>query len=82
MADAFRITMNNSAEAAADASGVDLLFQGTPKFDPEQQVSALNADMFHQMERIVDRRGDFWVMIAEKTKEHLIFGCAILFIGI
>ena len=82
MADAFHITMHNGTQAAADAFGVDLLFRSAPKFDPEQQVSALNADTFHQVERLVHGTSDFWVMIAERTRGVLIFGCTILFIGI
>jgi hypothetical protein len=82
MADAFYITTHNGAEAGADAFGVDLLFQSAPKFDPEQQVSVLNADAFHQVERIVHGTCDFRVIIAERTQSVLIFGCVILFIGI
>jgi ribose transport system substrate-binding protein len=41
--DAFYITMHKGAQAAADALGVNLVFQGAPKFDPEQQVPVLNA---------------------------------------
>ena len=74
--------MHNGAQAAADAFGVDLLFQSAPKFDPERQVSVLNTDLFHQVERMVDRTGDFWVVTTERTQRVLIFGCAILFIGI
>jgi ribose transport system substrate-binding protein len=82
MADAFHITMHNGTQAAADAFGVDLLFRSAPKFDPEQQVSALNAGTFHQVERIVHGTGDFRVMIAKRAQGLLIFGCIILFIGI
>ena len=57
MADAFYITVHKGAQAVADTLGVDLLFQGAPKFDPERQVRALNADSFHQVERMVDRAG-------------------------
>ena len=32
--DAFYITMRKGAEAAADALGVDLVFQGAPDFNP------------------------------------------------
>ena len=44
--------------------------------------AAAGADSFHQVERMVDKTGAFWAMIVERTKEALIFGCAILFIGI
>jgi hypothetical protein len=82
MADAFYITMHNGAQAAADVFGVDLLFQGAPKFDAERQISVLNADSFHQVEPRRDTAGLFWGMIVESTRKLLLFGCAILFIGI
>src|ERR1700722_151749 len=41
--DAFYITMHKGAQAAADALGVDLLFQGPPEFNVVQQVPVLNA---------------------------------------
>ena len=36
--DAFYITMNRGAQAAADALGVELIFQGAPNFNPVEQV--------------------------------------------
>jgi hypothetical protein len=83
MADAFYITMQNGAQAAADAFGVDLLFKSAPKFDPERQVSVLNADSFHQVECTVDRMGKLFGEDYQKERRGwLIFGCDILFIGI
>ncbi|KAB0681858.1 ABC transporter substrate-binding protein [Aureimonas leprariae] len=41
--DAFYITMNKGAKAAADALGVDLVFQGGPEFSPTTQVPVLDA---------------------------------------
>lgn len=41
--DAFYITMRNGAQAAADALGVDLMFQGAPDFNPVTQVPVLDA---------------------------------------
>ncbi len=41
--DAFYITMNKGAQAAADALGVDLVFQGAPDFNPVTQVPVLDA---------------------------------------
>ena len=67
MTNAFYITMHKGAQAATDALGVDLLSQGAPKFYPERQVSALDTDSFHQVERIVDETVVFWAMIAERT---------------
>lgn len=41
--DAFYITMRKGAQAAADALGVDLVFQGAPEFNPVLQVPVLDA---------------------------------------
>lgn len=41
--DAFYITMRRGAQAAADALGVELVFQGAPEFNPVVQVPVLDA---------------------------------------
>jgi ribose transport system substrate-binding protein len=41
--DAFYITMRKGAQAAADALGVELIFQGGPEFNPVVQVPVLDA---------------------------------------
>ncbi|MBV8901932.1 MAG: substrate-binding domain-containing protein [Verrucomicrobia bacterium] len=41
--DPFYITMHKGAQAAAQALGVDLVFQGAPEFNPVTQVPVLNA---------------------------------------
>lgn len=41
--DAFYITMRKGAQAAADALGVELVFQGAPEFNPVLQVPVLDA---------------------------------------
>lgn len=41
--DAFYITMERGARAAADALGVELIFQGAPEFNPTLQVPVLDA---------------------------------------
>lgn len=41
--DAFYITMRKGAQAAADALGAELLFQGGPEFNPVVQVPVLDA---------------------------------------
>lgn len=41
--DAFYITMQKGAQAAADALGVELVFQGAPDFNPVTQVPVLDA---------------------------------------
>jgi ribose transport system substrate-binding protein len=61
--DAFYITMHKGAQAAADALGVDLIFQGAPDFNPVQQVPVLNA--------IIGRKPDA-ILIAPTDKTQLI----------
>jgi hypothetical protein len=39
-------------------------------------------DSFHQVERMIDRIGDFWMLLAGRTQKVLVFGCAVLFIRI
>src|SRR6202795_4729989 len=41
--DAFYITMRKGAQAAADALGVDFVFQGAPDFNPVTQVPVRDA---------------------------------------
>ncbi|AZO27780.1 ABC transporter substrate-binding protein [Mesorhizobium sp. M1B.F.Ca.ET.045.04.1.1] len=41
--DGFYITMRKGAQAAADALGVNLVFQGAPEFNPVTQVPVLDA---------------------------------------
>jgi ribose transport system substrate-binding protein len=41
--DAFYITMRKGAQAAADALGIELMFQGGPEFNPVVQVPVLDA---------------------------------------
>jgi ribose transport system substrate-binding protein len=61
--DAFYITMHKGAQAAADALGVDLIFQGAPEFNPVQQVPVLNA--------IIGRKPDA-ILIAPTDKTQLV----------
>src|SRR5215469_12797200 len=61
--DAFYITMHRGAQAAADALGVDLIFQGAPEFNPVQQVPVLNA--------IIGRKPDA-ILIAPTDKVQLV----------
>src|SRR5258707_7981613 len=55
--------MHKGAQAAADALGVELVFQGAPKFDPEQQVPVLNA--------VIGRKPDA-ILIAPTDKTQLV----------
>ncbi|HZC34944.1 MAG TPA: ABC transporter substrate-binding protein [Chthoniobacterales bacterium] len=61
--DAFYITMHKGAQAAADALGVDFVFQGAPEFNPVQQVPVLNA--------IIGRKPDA-ILIAPTDKGQLV----------
>jgi ribose transport system substrate-binding protein len=61
--DAFYITMNKGAQAAADALGVELVFQGAPDFNPVTQVPVLDA--------VIARAPDA-ILIAPTDKVQLI----------
>ncbi|WP_054007085.1 ABC transporter substrate-binding protein [Cypionkella psychrotolerans] len=61
--DAFYITMQKGAQAAADALGVELVFQGAPDFNPVTQVPVLDA---------VIARGPDAILIAPTDKVQLI----------
>lgn len=51
--DAFYITMRKGAQAAADALGVELVFQGAPDFNPVTQVPVLDAVIARQPDAIL-----------------------------
>ncbi|RUT31356.1 sugar ABC transporter substrate-binding protein [Arsenicitalea aurantiaca] len=51
--DAFYITMRRGAEAAAEALGVELVFQGAPEFNPVTQVPVLDAIIARQPDAIL-----------------------------
>ncbi|NNG04406.1 MAG: substrate-binding domain-containing protein [Inquilinus sp.] len=61
--DAFYITMHRGAQHAADALGIELLFQGAPDFNPTLQVPVLNA--------VIARRPDA-ILIAPTDKVQLV----------
>lgn len=61
--DPFYITMRKGAQAAADALGVELIFQGAPEFNPVQQVPVLNA--------VIGRKPDA-LLIAPTDKNQLV----------
>ena len=61
--DAFYITMHKGAQAAADALGVNLVFQGASDFNPVTQVPVLNA--------IIGRKPDA-ILIAPTDKVQLV----------
>src|SRR5918995_1812439 len=61
--DAFYITMRKGAQAAADALGVELVFQGAPDFNPVTQVPVLDA---------VTARKPSAILIAPTDKTQLV----------
>lgn len=61
--DAFYITMRKGAQAAADALGVNLVFQGAPDFNPVTQVPVLDA--------VIARHPDA-ILIAPTDKTQLV----------
>jgi ribose transport system substrate-binding protein len=61
--DAFYITMRKGAQAAADALGVELVFQGAPEFNAVLQVPVLDA--------VIARKPDA-ILIAPTDKTQLI----------
>ena len=61
--DAFYITMRKGAEHAANALGVDFIFQGAPEFNATLQVPVLNA--------VIARQPDA-ILIAPTDKQQLI----------
>src|SRR6478735_10262471 len=61
--DAFYITMRKGAQAAADALGVELVFQGAPDFNPVTQVPVLDA---------VIARAPSAILIAPTDKTQLV----------
>ena len=61
--DAFYITMHKGAMAAADALGVELLFQGSPEWNASLQIPILNA--------VIAKKPDA-ILIAPNDKQQLI----------
>ncbi len=61
--DAFYITMRKGAEHAANALGINFIFQGGPEFNPTVQVPVLNA--------VIARQPDA-ILIAPTDKQQLI----------
>ncbi len=61
--DAFYITMRKGAQAAADALGANLVFQGAPDFNPVTQVPVLDA--------VIARKPDA-ILIAPTDKTQLV----------
>jgi ribose transport system substrate-binding protein len=68
--DAFYITMNRGAQAAADALGIELVFQGAPEFNPTLQVPVLDAVIARQPDAILIAPTDKTQLIEPLRKAH------------
>jgi ribose transport system substrate-binding protein len=66
--DAFYITMRKGAEQAAEALGVNLVFQGGPDFNPTVQVPVLDAMIARQPDAILIAPTDKQQLIAPLRK--------------
>ncbi len=75
--DAFYITMRKGAQHAADALGVELLFQGGPEFNPTVQVPVLNAVIARQPDAILIAPTDKQQLIAP-LKQAIDAGIAVI----
>jgi len=68
--DAFYITMHKGAQAAADALGVELMFQGAPEFNPTLQVPVLDAVIARNPDAILIAPTDTNQLIEPLRKAH------------
>lgn len=68
--DAFYITMRKGAQAAADALGVELVFQGAPDFNPVTQVPVLDAVIARAPSAILIAPTDTTQLIEPLRKAH------------
>jgi ribose transport system substrate-binding protein len=68
--DGFYITMNRGAQAAADALGVELVFQGAPDFNPVTQVPVLDAVIARGPDAILIAPTDTTQLIEPLRKAH------------
>lgn len=68
--DAFYITMRKGAQAAADALGVELVFQGAPDFNPVTQVPVLDAVIARQPDAILIAPTDTVQLVEPLRKAH------------
>ncbi len=68
--DAFYITMNRGAQAAADALGVELVFQGAPDFNPVLQVPVLDAVIARAPDAILIAPTDKTQLVEPLRKAH------------
>jgi ribose transport system substrate-binding protein len=68
--DAFYITMHKGAQAAADALGVELVFQGAPDFNPVTQVPVLDAVIARAPDAILIAPTDTTQLVEPLRKAH------------
>lgn len=68
--DAFYITMRKGAQAAADALGVELVFQGAPDFNPVLQVPVLDAMIARSPDAILIAPTDTTQLVEPLRKAH------------
>ena len=68
--DAFYITMQKGAQAAADALGVELVFQGAPDFNPVTQVPVLDAVIARSPDAILIAPTDTVQLIEPLRRAH------------
>lgn len=68
--DAFYITMQKGAQAAADALGVELVFQGAPDFNPVTQVPVLDAVIARAPDAILIAPTDKVQLVEPLRKAH------------
>ena len=68
--DAFYITMQKGAQAAADALGVELVFQGAPDFNPVTQVPVLDAVIARAPDAILIAPTDTTQLIEPLRRAH------------
>jgi len=68
--DGFYITMRKGAQAAADALGVNLVFQGAPDFNPVTQVPVLDAVIAKKPDAILIAPTDKVQLVEPLRKAH------------
>lgn len=68
--DAFYITMRRGAEAAAEALGVELVFQGGPEFNPTVQVPVLDAVIARSPDAILIAPTDTTQLVEPLRRAH------------
>lgn len=75
--DAFYISMRKGAEAAANAVGATLVFQGAPEFNPVQQVPVLDAVIARHPDAILIAPTDK-VQLIQPLKKAITAGIAVV----